>query len=201
MKKYNGNILIVDDDDHVVLTSQMILKQYFDNIETLSSPKTLETKLKQQEYDVILLDMNFKAGITSGNEGIFWMNRIQSLAPQTQVVLQTAYGDIELAVKSIKEGAVDFLAKPWDKEKLVTTIVNAYKLACSRKENRDLKNRQRELQKHLNPDHQTFIAASPSMRQVLQITEQVALTDANVLIKPEFDTCGKRGDQTGGKEM
>lgn len=188
MKKYNGNILIVDDDDHVVLASQMILKQYFENIESLSSPKTLESKLKQQEYDVILLDMNFKAGITSGNEGIFWMNRIQSLAPQSQVVLQTAYGDIELAVKSIKEGAVDFLAKPWDKEKLVTTIVNAYKLACSRKENRDLKNKQRELQKQLNPNHQVFIAASPGMQHVLHTIEQVASTDANVLILGENGT-------------
>ena len=188
MKKYNGNILIVDDDDHVVLTTQMILKQYFENIETLDSPKTLESKLKQQEYDVILLDMNFNAGVTSGNEGIFWMNRIQSLAPQTQVVLQTAYGDIELAVRSIKEGAVDFLPKPWDKEKLVTTVINAWKLACSRRENRDLKNRQRELQKQLNPNHQTLIASSPIMQQVVQTIEQVAQTDANVLILGENGT-------------
>lgn len=188
MKKYNGSILIVDDDDHVVLTSQMILKQYFENIETLASPNTLESKLKQQEFDVILLDMNFKAGVTSGNEGIFWMNRIQVLAPQSQVVLQTAYGDIELAVRSIKEGAVDFLPKPWDKEKLVTTVLNAYKLACSRKENRDLKNKQRELQKQLNPNHQTFIANSPGMQEVLRTIEQVASTDANVLILGENGT-------------
>ena len=188
MKKYRGSILIIDDDDHVVLTSHMILKQYFENIEMLPSPKTLEAKLKQQEYDVILLDMNFKAGITSGNEGIFWMNRIRSLAPQTQVVLQTAYGDIELAVKSIKEGAVDFLPKPWDKEKLVTTVVNAYNLACSRKENRDLKNKQRELQKHLNPDHQRFIASSAAMQHVIQTIGQVAATDANVLILGENGT-------------
>lgn len=188
MKKYCGNILIVDDDHHVVLTSQMILKQYFENIETLDSPKSLESKLKQQDYDVILLDMNFKAGITSGNEGIFWMNRVQSLAPQTQVVLQTAYGDIELAVRSIKEGAVDFLPKPWDKEKLVTTVINAWKLACSRKENRDLKNKQRELQKQLNPNHQTFIASSPLMQQVTHTIEQVAQTDANVLILGENGT-------------
>lgn len=188
MKKYNGNILIIDDDDHVVLTSQMILKQYFENIETLSSPKTLESKLKQQDYDVILLDMNFKSGITTGNEGIFWMNRIQALAPQTQVVLQTAYGDIELAVRSIKEGAVDFLPKPWDKEKLVTTVLNAYKLATSRKENRDLKNKQRELQKQLNPNHQTFIAKSPAMQVVIHTIDQVAITDANVLILGENGT-------------
>src|SRR5687768_12343711 len=188
MKKHTGNILIVDDDEHVVFTSRMILKDYFENIDTLASPKTLDSKLKQLDYDVILLDMNFKAGTTSGNEGIFWMNRIQSLSPQTQVVLQTAYGDIELAVKSIKEGAVDFLPKPWDKEKLVTTVLNAYKLACSRKENRDLKNKQHELQKQLNPDHQTFIASSPAMQHVLHTIEQVASTDANVLILGENGT-------------
>ncbi len=116
MKKYSGYILIVEDDEHVVLTTRMILKQYFENIDSLSSPKTLETKLRQQDYDVILLDMNFSAGITSGNEGLFWLSRIHTLSPLTQVVLQTAYGDIELAVKSIKEGAVDFLAKPWTKK-------------------------------------------------------------------------------------
>ena len=136
MKKYPGNILIVDDDEHVLVTARMILKNYFDHVETLSSPKTLETRLKQQDVDVVLLDMNFMAGVTSGNEGIFWMNRIRQLSPQTQVVMQTAYGDIELAVKSIKEGAVDYLPKPWDKDKLVTTILNAYQQAIARKENR-----------------------------------------------------------------
>jgi two-component system, NtrC family, response regulator HydG len=188
MKKHSGAILIVDDDDDVVITSRMILKDYFETIETLNSPKSLDSKLKQRDYDVILLDMNFKAGTTSGNEGIFWMNRIQSLAPQTQVVLQTAYSDIELAVKSIKEGAVDFLPKPWDKEKLVTTIFNAYKLACSRKENRELKNRQRELQKQLSPNHQPFIASAPSMEAVLVAIAQVAPTEANVLILGENGT-------------
>ena len=147
MKKHPGNILIIDDDEHVVLTSKIILKDYFENIDTLTSPKTLDSKLKQQDYDVILLDMNFRAGITSGNEGIFWMNRIQTLSPQTQVVLQTAYGDIELAVRSIKEGAVDFLPKPWDKEKLVSTVFNACKLASSRKENRELRTEREILKK------------------------------------------------------
>jgi len=188
MKKHSGNILIVDDDEHVVFTSHMILKEYFENIETLSSPKTLESRLKLNEYHVIVLDMNFKAGITSGNEGIFWMNRILTLSPQTQVVLQTAYGDIELAVKSIKEGAVDFLPKPWDKEKLISTVLNAYKLACSRRENSDLKNKQRELQKQLNPHHQTFIAASPAMQTVLHTIDQVASTSANVLVLGENGT-------------
>jgi len=188
MKKYPGVVLIVDDDDHVVITSRMILKQYFENIESLNSPKTLETRLRQHDVDVVLLDMNFKAGVTSGNEGIFWMNRIQTLSPHSQVVLQTAYGDIELAVKSIKEGAVDFLAKPWDKEKLVTTVVNAWQQAQARKENRDLKSKQKALQDFINHDDRSFIASAPSMQPVLEDIEQVAATDASVLILGENGT-------------
>jgi len=188
MKKYFGNILIVDDDEHVLLTSKMILKNYFEKIETLASPKTLESLLKQQDFDVILLDMNFKGGVTSGNEGIFWMNRIRQISPQTQVVLQTAYSDIELAVKSIKEGAVDFLAKPWDKEKLVTTIINAFQQARSRKENRELRTKTKALSNHLNRSHNIFIASSPAMQSVLHAVEQVASTDANVLILGENGT-------------
>jgi two-component system, NtrC family, response regulator HydG len=188
MKKYPGVILIVDDDDHVIITSRMILKQYFENIESLTSPKTLETRLRQQDVDVVLLDMNFKAGVTSGNEGIFWMNRVRALSPHTQVVLQTAYGDIELAVKSIKEGAVDFLAKPWDKEKLVTTVANAYQQAQARKENRDLKSKQKALQDHIKHDDRPFIATAPAMQAVLHEIEQVAATDASVLILGENGT-------------
>lgn len=188
MKKYPGIVLIVDDDDHVIITSRMILKQYFENIESLNSPKTLETRLRQQDVDVVLLDMNFKAGVTSGNEGIFWMNRIRTLSPHTQVVLQTAYGDIELAVKSIKEGAVDFLAKPWDKEKLVTTVVNAYQQAQARKENRDLKSKQKALHDLLNHDDRPFIASAQAMQSVLFDIEQVAATDASVLILGENGT-------------
>lgn len=188
MNKYQGTVLIIDDDDHVVLTSRMILKQYFETIETLSSPKTLESFLKGREIDVILLDMNFSAGVTSGNEGIFWMNRIRVLSPLTQVVLQTAYGDIELAVKSIKEGAVDFLPKPWDKEKLVTTMVNAYHQAQARKENRNLKSKQQALQDHLNKNESPFIASASSMQPVLSAIDSVAVTDASVLILGEHGT-------------
>src|SRR5688572_26365204 len=188
MKKYAGNILIVDDDEHVLLTSKMILKNYFENIDTLLSPKTLESNLKQTDYDVVLLDMNFKAGVTSGNEGIFWMTRIRQVSPQTQVVMQTAYSDIELAVKSIKEGAVDFLPKPWDKEKLVSTVINAYQQARARKENKELKSRHKALQHHLNQNHQVFIASSAAMENVVHAIKQVAATDANILLLGENGT-------------
>ena len=188
MKKYSASILIVDDDPHVVLTSRLILKEYFEKIETLDSPKTLESKLKQSEFDVILLDMNFKPGSTSGNEGIFWMNRIRQLAPASQVVLQTAYGDIELAVRSIKEGAVDFLPKPWDKEKLVTTMINAFQQAVARKENSDLKSKQKALHDHFLNDNRPFIAGAPSMQVVLNAIDRVADTDASVLVLGENGT-------------
>lgn len=188
MKKYSGTILIVDDDEHVLLTARMILKNYFENVETLASPKTLESRLKQQDVDVVLLDMNFMAGVTSGNEGIFWMNRVRQLSPQTQVVMQTAYGDIELAVKSIKEGAVDYLPKPWDKDKLVTTMLNAWQQATARKENRDLKSKQKALQQHLNHHTHSFIATALSMKPILLTLEQVAPTEATVLILGENGT-------------
>lgn len=166
----------------------MLLKQYFEQIASLNSPKSLESFLKQNEVDVVLLDMNFKAGITSGNEGIFWMNQIRNLSPSTQVVLQTAYGDIELAVKSIKEGAVDFLPKPWDKEKLVTTMLNAYQQAIARKENHQLKSKQKALQAHLLNDTTPFIAGAHSMQPILNSIDQVARTDASVLILGENGT-------------
>lgn len=188
MKKHSGHILILDDDEHVLITSKMILKNYFEVVDTLASPKTIDTVMKQHDYDVVVLDMNFKAGVTSGNEGIFWMNRIRQLSPQTQVVMQTAYSDIELAVRSIKEGAVDFLSKPWDKEKLVTTVLNAFQQARSRKENRELKSRQKALTHHLNRSQHTFIATSQAMQPVLHAIEQVAATDANVLILGENGT-------------
>jgi two-component system response regulator HydG len=188
MKRRTGRVIIVDDDEHVVFTSQIILKEYFENIETLSSPAALESKLKTRDVDIVLLDMNFRAGVTNGNEGIFWMNRIHTISPNTQVVLQTAYVDISLAVKSIKEGAVDFLPKPWDREKLVSTMLNAWKLATSRRENGDLRTKQNALQNELNSSANVFIASALSMTPVLQTIEQVAPTDANVLILGENGT-------------
>jgi DNA-binding NtrC family response regulator len=187
MKKFPGAILIIDDDEHVVLTSHMILKQHFENIETLASPVSLESKLKQVDYHVVLLDMNFKTGATSGNEGLYWMNRIQILSPLTQVVFQTAYGDIGLAVRSMKGGAVDFLAKPWDKEDLVSTMLNAYKQASVKRkavQNGGIQTSTHDLKKELF----TFIAASPGMLRVMQTIDQVASTNASILILGENGT-------------
>jgi two-component system, NtrC family, response regulator HydG len=180
MKLHNGSILIVDDDEHVLITSQVILKQYFENIELLSSPKTLESRLRQSAVDVVLLDMNFKAGTTNGNEGIYWLQRIRKIAPHTRVVLQTAYADIDLAVRAIKEGGVDFLAKPWDKNKLVDTLLTAIKLAHAA--NRP------GLMPSTPACLDSFIATAPSMQRVLELISRAAPTDANILILGENGT-------------
>lgn len=182
MKKFPGSVLIIDDDEHVVVTSRIILKEYFDRIETLDSPKTLETKLKQQEFDVVLLDMNFKKGATIGNEGIFWLSRIQQISPRSQVVLQTAYGDIELAVRSMKGGATDFLAKPWDKEKLVDSMIKAYQQSKAKKDN------SLDQSHAANSRAPSFIANAESMQPVLHAISQVAKTNAAVLILGENGT-------------
>ena len=120
MKK-PGNILIVDDNRGVLTAVQLLLKPHFEKIITLTSPVTLTSVLREETPSVVLLDMNFTSGINTGNEGLFWLQEIKRLRPSLPVVLFTAYGDIDLAVRGIKEGATDFIVKPWDNQKLVET--------------------------------------------------------------------------------
>ncbi|MGB3585360.1 MAG: response regulator, partial [Tunicatimonas sp.] len=122
MEKQEGNILIVDDDQAVLYTAKLILKQHFTHVQTESSPSQIVNHLQRHPYNVLVLDMNFAQGKTSGREGLFWIKQIRELETNVQVVVTTAYGDIELAVTAMKEGAVDFLTKPWEKEKLVATV-------------------------------------------------------------------------------
>ena len=114
-----GTLLVVDDNRNILTSLQYLLGDYFFRVLTLSSPVTLPTLLAKEKIDVVLLDMNFSSGINSGNEGLFWLREIKRLSPRTGVVLFTAYADINLAVTGIKEGASDFVVKPWDNTRLV----------------------------------------------------------------------------------
>ena len=125
MAKKNGNILIVDDNRGVLTALQLLLKPYFEGIITLPSPVTLPSVLRERSWQVVLLDMNFTSGINTGNEGLYWLHKIKKQCPTLPVVLFTAYADIDLAVRGIKEGATDFVVKPWNNQKLVETFVMA----------------------------------------------------------------------------
>jgi class 3 adenylate cyclase len=127
MEEKKGNILLIDDDEDVLLAAKFILKRHFASITTANSPDLVDQLLKNNEFDVVLLDMNYSAGATSGQEGFELSRKINELSPSTRVVMMTAYGDIDLAIKAIKEGATDFIVKPWDNAKMVATVLAAYK--------------------------------------------------------------------------
>ena len=136
-----GKILLVDDNKSVLSALELLLRAEYETIDSITSPKQLPSLLEQKQYDVVLLDMNFSTGVNTGNEGLFWLKRILTIDADCSVIMITAYGDVELAVKAVKEGAIDFILKPWDNHKLISTVHSAYKLRCSRKEVSQLKNR------------------------------------------------------------
>lgn len=183
-----GTILIVDDNKSVLTALDMLLGSQFDKVLTLANPNSLISTLQQNSVDVILLDMNFKAGINTGNEGIFWLNEINKFDNTISVVMITAYGDVELAVRAVKEGAFDFVLKPWDNNKLITTLGASIKLRQSLVDSKSAKKTANNLRQELIPPTQSIIAESPAMQQVLNMVKKVAATDANILITGENGT-------------
>ena len=188
MEIQEGNILIVDDDQAVLYTAKLILKQHFTRVQTESSPSQIVNHLQRHSYDVLVLDMNFALGKTSGREGLFWIKQIRELDTNVQVVVTTAYGDIELAVTAMKEGAVDFLTKPWEKEKLVATVASVCQLSRSKGEVIRLKHQQQALSHDLDSTFTEIVSESPAMKPVFETIDKVAPTDANVLILGENGT-------------
>jgi DNA-binding NtrC family response regulator len=184
----NLKILIVDDDQGVLYTAKMILKQHYSQVDTEGNPVAAYEKLKKDPYDIIILDMNFRRGATSGEEGIDWLKKILELQPDIQVIMDTAYGDINLAVQSMKEGAVDFITKPWDKEKLLTTVYNAYNLLKSRKEIKSLQSKQKILLEDANSEFIKMIGKDSSMKVIRKTISKVSKTEANLLILGENGT-------------
>ena len=174
-------IIIVDDNKGVLSALKLLLKNHFENIIALPSPVTLLSAIRQENPDVVLLDMNFTDALNSGNEGLYWLHEIKKIYPALPVVLFTAYADIDLAVRGIKEGATDFVVKPWDNTKLTETLLNA----CNRSDKGRKKKEER-------PSSTMYWGTSKAMLELRAIVEKVAETDANVLITGENGT---------GKEM
>ena len=188
MKKTEGNILIVDDNLEALIALEMYLQKHFTTIKTERNPNLIPNLIRSNDYDVIILDMNFSAGISSGNEGLFWLNEIIKIDTHAAVVLITAYGDIELAVKGIKKGAHDFITKPWENEKLLATVMSAYKLRKSKLEINSLKNRQHHLSANIASRFKMYRGNSPAMLPIYESIDKVACTDANILILGENGT-------------
>ena len=188
MKTESCEILIVDDDPEVLLAAELVLKKQFQSVATTCDPRAIRQLLGQRSFDVILLDMNFSAGATSGQEGIHWLKVAQSLSPDTQVILMTAYGGIEAAVNAMREGAADFVVKPWDNAKLIATVSAVSRLARADREVASLRRRQRSLNEYLVQGSERIVGSSEALHQVLASVSKVAPTDANVLILGENGT-------------
>jgi len=183
-----GKILVVDDDLDVLSAARLYLKRHFEQVNTVNTPDSLPDLLRDQSYDVILLDMNFTKDVSSGKEGFFWLDKILEIDPSAVVVMITAYGDVELAVRAIKEGATDFTVKPWENKKLLATLLSALKLRESRLESDKLRSWQRQVSADLHNKYQDIIGQSEPMLQLYRSIQQVAKTDANVLILGENGT-------------
>ncbi len=188
MQTKKGAVLFVDDDVDVLHTARMILKPHFAKIVTLSEPDKIPAALLEDDFDLVVLDMNFSFGQTSGKEGLFWLRKIKELEPDAHVLMNTAYGDIQLAVEAMKEGATDFLVKPWEQEKLLATVQSVYELSQAKKENKSLNQINKTLSSDIDQSFGEIISKSKSMLPVFEAIDKVAQTDANVLILGENGT-------------
>jgi DNA-binding NtrC family response regulator len=187
MNKGKGTILVVDDDEIVILSIKLLLEPYFENVLTCSTPERIPALLERNEIDVVLLDMNFRQGDTSGNQGMFWLKRILAISFETQVILMTAFADISIAVEAIRLGALDFVVKPWENEKLIATVKTANTVSQEKKKVKTLKSQQRSLVSAMNR-YDPMIGDSDAMTVIRKSIEKVAPTEAEVLISGQNGT-------------
>lgn len=182
------SILIIDDHKGIRESLEMLVQTEFEEVYSLSHPGSVISTIREKEIDVVLLDMNFRTGINSGNEGLFWLREILKTDPSISIIMITAYGDVELAVKTVKEGAFDFILKPWDNHKLISTLHAALQMRKSKLENSELKQKTKSLQSQLSSNYKSIVGQSEAMLQLMQMVEKVAQTDANILITGENGT-------------
>ncbi len=188
MSQEGGKILMIDDDEDVLLAAKMLLKKQNHQVLIEKNPNKIPFLLHNDTYDVILLDMNFSKDITSGKEGFYWLEQILGHEPNAVVIMITAFGDVEMAVKALKMGATDFVLKPWQNEKLIATINTAIKLKQSYLEVDKLKKAKEMLEEQISKPFGDIIGESPAIKEVFTIIDKVAKTDANVLILGENGT-------------
>jgi DNA-binding NtrC family response regulator len=183
-----GKILMIDDDEDVLLAAKMLLKKQGHHVIIEKNPKKIPFLLNNDTYDVILLDMNFSKDITSGKEGFYWLEQILTHDPAAVVILITAFGDVEMAVRALKQGATDFILKPWQNEKLIATIATAIRLRQSYNQVDKLKKAKEMLEEQISRPFGEIIGESTSIKEVFSLIDKVAKTDANVLILGENGT-------------
>lgn len=180
----DAKILIIDDNKSVLSALEILLQFEYKTVTSLSNPNQISSFPDLTSYDIVMLDMNFTAGINTGNEGLFWLREIKKKAPLISVIMMTAYGEIDLAVTALKEGAMDFILKPWDNEKLLTTIKAAYSLSKYHKKSKSVN---QEVENNTK-DHNYIIGKSKALTNILNLVQKVAKTDVNVLITGENGT-------------
>jgi DNA-binding NtrC family response regulator len=181
--------MVVDENKSILDALNRIMKNEFEKVITIANPNRINEILRKNDVDVVMLDMNFTSGVHNGNEGLFWMREIFNHDNNISVIIVTASGDIELAVRAIKDGAVDFILKPWDDSRLLATINVAWQLRLSRLEASTLKRANQQLKKEINLGGEKIVlGASPTMINVMNIVRKVAGTDANILITGENGT-------------
>ncbi len=181
MQLKKASVLVVDDDTDVLTAVRLLLKPQVKEIVTEKNPENIPSLLAQRPFDVVLLDMNFKSALNTGNEGLFWLQKIKKLKPEIAVIMITAYGDIDLAIRSLKEGAFDFTVKPWRNEKLLTVLTDA----LTNKANGPKAPAPGQQAQTFGAD---FLGESDAMRDILVKIRKVAPTDANILILGENGT-------------
>jgi two-component system, NtrC family, response regulator HydG len=183
-----GKILIIDDNEDLLFAAKMLLKKHAKEVTIEKDPRRIPFLINNNSYDVILLDMNFTEDTTSGKEGFHWLKQIKEIDPKAVVILITAFGDVEMAVQALKEGATDFILKPWQNEKLLATLTSASRLKESYDEVEKLSKKQKQLQSDANKSYSDIIGTSASMKNIFSIIDKVAKTDANILILGENGT-------------
>ena len=188
MKK-EGKILIVDDDDDILIAGKLLLKRHFSQVSTCNMPNHIPRFINNQHFDAIILDMNFGPGESSGAQGFYWLQKILEIKPESVIIMITAHGGVNVAVEAMKLGATDYIAKPWQNEKVIATVSTAVLLGRSRSETQKLRETNKVLvQASYSASQQNMLGQSQAMMQIQSLISRSAPTEANIMILGENGT-------------